>query len=222
VEDGPAQLARRGHRGALPAEPPDCGCGGADRRRAATGGLPHRRSRPKAASRPLMRRAVKKMPVRGPESPGPRARVRDHRNTQNRASELQLCRAAYRNRTDDLRITRRIRVVHSCPDGHTCPARAASQSPFVRSGPGPLLANPLAPPISAAAPTAPHPGRAALGRPPPGRTPGACAADDASRERLLAPARFPRLRGCVRRRPRGFATWAIRSKWCAPDVFERS
>jgi hypothetical protein len=47
VEDGPAQLLRRGHRGALAAEPPACGCGGADRRRAATGGLPHRRSRQK-------------------------------------------------------------------------------------------------------------------------------------------------------------------------------
>ena len=37
-----------------------------------------------------------------------------------RASELG---AAYRNRTDDLRITRRIRAVHSCPDGHNRPAR---------------------------------------------------------------------------------------------------
>src|SRR6266704_7008396 len=31
---------------------------------------------------------------------------RDRANAQNKASDLQLCRAAYRNRTDDLRITR--------------------------------------------------------------------------------------------------------------------
>ena len=35
-----------------------------------------------------------------------------------------------------LRITRRIRAVHSCPDGHTCPARAASRSARVRGSPG--------------------------------------------------------------------------------------
>src|SRR6266699_2869099 len=99
------------------------------------------------------------------ESPGPRAGIRDHGDVQKQAYDLQICRAAYRNRTDDLRITRRVRAIHRCPDGHTCPARAASQSPCVHSGPGPLLANPLAPPIPAAAPTALHPGRAAPGRP---------------------------------------------------------
>jgi hypothetical protein len=81
------------------------------------------------------------------ESLGPRARIRGHRYVQIKASELQLCRAAYRNRTDDLRITRRIRAVHGCPDGHTYPARAASCSARVRGSPGPLLANPLAQPI---------------------------------------------------------------------------
>ena len=40
------------------------------------------------------------------ESPGPRAGLRDHRDAQKRASDLQRYRAAYRNRTDDLRITR--------------------------------------------------------------------------------------------------------------------
>jgi hypothetical protein len=94
------------------------------------------------------------------ESPGPRAWTRDHGNAQNKASDLQLCRAAYRNRTDDLRITRRITAVHSCSDDHTCPARATPQSSCVRGCPRPLLANPLARLIPAAAPTAPHPGRA--------------------------------------------------------------
>ena len=40
-------------------------------------------------------------------------------NAQNKASDLQLCRAAYRNRTDDLRITRgkiRSRASASCSD----------------------------------------------------------------------------------------------------------
>src|SRR5437868_9654258 len=78
------------------------------------------------------------------ESLGPRVRIRDYGNAQNKASDLQLCRAAYRNRTDDQRITRRIRAVHGRPDGHTCPARAASRSARVRGSPGPLLANPLA------------------------------------------------------------------------------
>jgi len=55
-----------------------------------------------------------------------------------------LAGAAYRNRTDDLRITRRIRTVHGCPGSHICPARLASQSTCVRAGPGSLLANPLA------------------------------------------------------------------------------
>jgi hypothetical protein len=74
--------------------------------------------------------------------------------------------AAYRNRTDDLRITRRITVVHGCPGGHACPARLAPQSARVRDGPGSLLANPLARSVRAVAPTTPYPGRAAPGRPP--------------------------------------------------------
>jgi hypothetical protein len=40
------------------------------------------------------------------ESLGPRPRIRDHGDAQKWASELQRFRAAYRNRTDDLRITR--------------------------------------------------------------------------------------------------------------------
>ena len=73
--------------------------------------------------------------------------VRDHSGARKYAPYLQICRAAYRNRTDDLRITRRIRAVHGCLDGHTYPARAASCSARVRGSPGPLLANPLAQPI---------------------------------------------------------------------------
>ena len=52
----------------------------------------------------------------------------------------------YRNRTDGLRITRRIRAVHGRPGGHTC-LLAASRSARVRGSPGPLLANPLAQPV---------------------------------------------------------------------------
>lgn len=52
--------------------------------------------------------------------------------------------AAYRNRTDDLRITRRIRVVHSCPLHGSCPAHRDSRSTQVRGRPGLLLADPLA------------------------------------------------------------------------------
>jgi hypothetical protein len=73
--------------------------------------------------------------------------------------------AAYRNRTDDLRITRRIRAVHGCPGSRICPARLAPHSIGVRGCPGPLLADPLALSIPAVAPMALHPGRAAPGRP---------------------------------------------------------
>ena len=52
--------------------------------------------------------------------------------------------AAYRNRTDDLRITRRTRSVHGCPGSHNRPARAASRSGHVQADPGPLLADALA------------------------------------------------------------------------------
>ena len=97
---------------------------------------------------------------------GPRAWIHDHGDRQKSTSDLQILRAAYRNRTDDLRITRRIRVVHGCPRNHVCPARVASQSARVRDGPGSLLANPLARSIRAAAPTAAHPGRTAPDRPP--------------------------------------------------------
>jgi hypothetical protein len=44
---------------------------------------------------------------------------RDRANAQNKASDLQLCRAAYRNRTDDLRIRRGAipgRAPASCSD----------------------------------------------------------------------------------------------------------
>src|SRR6516164_9453630 len=44
------------------------------------------------------------------ESLGPRAGIRGHCDAQKWASDLQRYRAAYRNRTDDLRITR----VFSC------------------------------------------------------------------------------------------------------------
>ena len=43
------------------------------------------------------------------ESLGPRPMIRNHGTAQNKASDLEFCRAAYRNRTDDLRITRGMR-----------------------------------------------------------------------------------------------------------------
>jgi hypothetical protein len=52
--------------------------------------------------------------------------------------------AACRNRTDDLRITRRMRVVHGRPVSHSAPARRGSRSEHVRDHPGLLLANALA------------------------------------------------------------------------------
>ena len=82
--------------------------------------------------------------------------------------------AASRNRTGDLRITRRIRAVHGRPAGQSIPACAASRSADVQNDPGPLLANPLARSV-AAAPVFYGVGCAALGRPRRGRTPGATA-----------------------------------------------
>ena len=92
--------------------------------------------------------------------------VRDNAGPTKHDPDLQINRAAYRNRTDDLRITRRITAIHGCPRSHVCPARPASQSARVRDGPGSLLANSLARSIRAAAPMAAHPGRTAPGRPP--------------------------------------------------------
>jgi hypothetical protein len=54
--------------------------------------------------------------------------------------------AAYRNRTDDLRITRRIPTVHHRPVGHSRPAREAPRSAHVQSHAELLLADPLARP----------------------------------------------------------------------------
>jgi hypothetical protein len=54
------------------------------------------------------------------ESLGPRAGIRDHCDAQKWASDLQRFRAAYRNRTDDLRITRGLlprRARASCTNG---------------------------------------------------------------------------------------------------------
>jgi hypothetical protein len=77
-----------------------------------------------------------------------------------------LAGAAYRNRTDDLRITRRIRAVHGYPDSHIRPVRLASQSTCVRAGPGSLLANPLAGSVPGRQSDGPHLGHAAQrGRP---------------------------------------------------------
>jgi hypothetical protein len=124
----------------------------------------------------------------------PTGKDRDRANVQNKASDLWLCRAAYRNRTDDLRITRRITGVHDCPGSHVCHARVAFQSARVRDRPGSLLANPLAWSIRAVAPDGcpswPH----RAGSAPRGRTPGACAADDAGREWLLSPTRCDQIR----------------------------
>jgi hypothetical protein len=69
--------------------------------------------------------------------------------------------AASRNRTGDLRITRRTRRVHRCPVSHRRPARAAFRSNNVQADPGSLLADTLAP----HAPLAGCTGRVATGRP---------------------------------------------------------
>ena len=47
--------------------------------------------------------------------------------------------APLRNRTDDLRITRRIQAVHRSPPGHNGPARVGSRSSQVQGRPGSLL-----------------------------------------------------------------------------------
>src|ERR1700761_9009333 len=52
--------------------------------------------------------------------------------------------AAYRNRTDDLRITRTARGVHGRPLGHSKPVRTISGSAGVHGDPGMLLADALA------------------------------------------------------------------------------
>ena len=52
--------------------------------------------------------------------------------------------AAYRNRTDDLRITRRIQAVHRSPPSHYSPARWGACSSQIQGRPGSLLASPLA------------------------------------------------------------------------------
>ena len=138
-------------------------------------------------------------------------------------SDLQVCRAAYRNRSDDLRITRRIRVVHGRPGGHICSARLACQSARVRGGPGPLLANSLARLILVAASTALHPGRAEPGRPPRAARP--------ARVRPMMPVvsgcclqhAFPNLWTRVRRGSRGSVTSAAcPARVCrmSPDVAE--
>jgi hypothetical protein len=81
--------------------------------------------------------------------------------------------AAYRNRTDDLRITRRTSGVHRRPVSHNRPARAASRSEHVQADPGSLLADALAmPALDQSALAAPR----RVG--PQGRTPVACAAGD--------------------------------------------
>jgi hypothetical protein len=52
--------------------------------------------------------------------------------------------AAYRNRTDDLSIMRRIRAVQRRPQGHSRPSHCAAQSARVHAHPGLLLADALA------------------------------------------------------------------------------
>ena len=79
------------------------------------------------------------------EALGPRPMIRNHGNMQNNASDLRLCRAAYRNRTDDLRITRGTipRCARaSCTDStgnRTGSARGAgiTRRPGPRTGPRP-------------------------------------------------------------------------------------
>ncbi len=68
------------------------------------------------------------------------------RRTLSRAELRQIIGAALGNRTPDLRITRRIRVVRCRPAGHFCPACPASSSARVRSSLNLLLASALAPP----------------------------------------------------------------------------
>ena len=55
-----------------------------------------------------------------------------------------LAGVAYRNRTDDLRITRRIGVVRRCPLGRCTSACRVPRSAQVQGHPGWLLADPLA------------------------------------------------------------------------------
>ena len=57
-------------------------------------------------------------------TPVPRPTPATRRTRQKPCSELQICQAAYRNRTDDLRITRRITVVHDCLPVTSRPGRA--------------------------------------------------------------------------------------------------
>ena len=57
---------------------------------------------------------------------------------------LSVVGAAYRNRTDDLRITRRIPPVQRRPRSHSSPVRLPPRSTRVPACPWPLLADPLA------------------------------------------------------------------------------
>jgi hypothetical protein len=52
--------------------------------------------------------------------------------------------AAHRNRTDDLRITRRITAVQHGPPVCVCPLNRLSPSSGIHGDPASLLANPLA------------------------------------------------------------------------------
>ena len=56
------------------------------------------------------------------------SQIHDRDNYQKRTSDLPILRAAYRNRTDDLRITRRIPTVHRRPPRHFLPAHPGSRS----------------------------------------------------------------------------------------------
>ena len=68
-----------------------------------------------------------------------------------------MFRTAYRNRTDDLRITRRTRGVHRRPPGHMRPGRTCSRSERVQADPESLLADALAMPAhDQSAPAAPR------------------------------------------------------------------
>ena len=74
---------------------------------------------------------------------GAQRHLPDEEHAAQRQHGEETTKVHRRNRTDDLRITRRIRAVHGRPGGHTC-LLAASRSARVRGSPGPLLANPLA------------------------------------------------------------------------------
>src|SRR5262249_29236984 len=99
------------------------------------------------------------------------SQIHDHDRCPERSSDLHTLEAAYRNRTDDLRITRRIPTVHHRPVGHSRPAREAPRSAHVQGHAELLLADPLARPghhsVAFATFTTPRPSTSSRSNAPP-------------------------------------------------------